>query len=208
MKTDDIKRVFHAWKMIFQEHVEQLTALDSVGGDGDLGVVMRDGFRIADEFVTACDEQDIGRLMYMAGKKFNSVASSSMGTLISSGFMKIGKQLKGKKELQDVELGVLLQGMAEGVMTLGGAKEGEKTFLDALCPAQRAYAEHVEEGRTRALQYAVTAARKGAEKAKMMQARHGRLAFRQENSIGIVDPGSIAAVLYVEGIQQGLHDEG
>ena len=42
----------------------------------------------------------------------------------------------------------------------------------------------------------------------MMQARHGRLAFRQENSIGIVDPGSIAAVLYVEGIQQGLQDEG
>ena len=78
MKAEDIKRVFHAWKMIFQEHVEQLTALDSVGGDGDLGVVMRDGFRIADEFVTACDEQDIGRLVYMAGKKFNSVASSSM----------------------------------------------------------------------------------------------------------------------------------
>ena len=48
MKAEDIKRVFHAWKMIFQEHVEQLTALDSVGGDGDLGVVMRDGFRIAD----------------------------------------------------------------------------------------------------------------------------------------------------------------
>ena len=122
--------------------------------------------------------------------------------------MKIGKQLKGKEELQDVELGVLLQGMAEGVMTLGGAKEGEKTFLDALCPAQRAYAEHVAKGKTKALQYAVTAAREGAEKAKMMQARHGRLAFRQENSIGIVDPGSIAAVLYVEGIQQGLQDEG
>ena len=48
MKAEDIKRVFHAWKMIFQEHVEQLTALDSVGGDGDLGVVLRDGFRIAD----------------------------------------------------------------------------------------------------------------------------------------------------------------
>ena len=44
-------------------------------------------------------------------------------------------------------------------MTLGGAKEGEKTFLDALCPAQRAYAEHVAKGKTKALQYAVTAAK-------------------------------------------------
>lgn len=96
MKTEGIKRVFHAWNLIFQEHVEQLTALDSAGGDGDLGVVMRDGFRIADEFVTDSDEHDIGKMIYMAGKKFNSIASSSMGTLISSGFMKIGKQLKGK----------------------------------------------------------------------------------------------------------------
>lgn len=40
MKTEGIKRVFHAWNLIFQEHVEQLTALDSAGGDGDLGVVM------------------------------------------------------------------------------------------------------------------------------------------------------------------------
>ena len=62
MKTEGIKRVFHAWNLIFQEHVEQLTALDSAGGDGDLGVVMRDGFRIADEFVTDSDEHDIGKL--------------------------------------------------------------------------------------------------------------------------------------------------
>lgn len=61
--------------------------------------------------------------------------------------MKIGKQLKGKEELKDAEFAVLFQAMIEGVMTLGGAKEGEKTFLDALCPAQRAYAEHVDEGR-------------------------------------------------------------
>ena len=45
MKTEDIKRVFHAWNLIFQEHVEQLTALDSAGGDGDLGVVMRSQLR-------------------------------------------------------------------------------------------------------------------------------------------------------------------
>ena len=69
------------------------------------------------------------------------------------------------------------------------------------------YAAHVEEGKARALQCAVTAAREGVEKAKMMQARHGRLAFRQENSIGMVDPGSVVAALYVEGMQQGLRDE-
>lgn len=72
MKTEGIKRVFHAWNLIFQEHVEQLTALDSAGGDGDLGVVMRDGFRIADEFVTDSDEHDIGKMIYMAGKNLTA----------------------------------------------------------------------------------------------------------------------------------------
>lgn len=202
MKAEDIRTLFHAWNLIFHEHVEQLTELDSVGGDGDLGVVMRDGFQIADEFVQTSEEVDIGKLIYMAGKKFNSVASSSMGTLISSGFMRIGKQLKGKQELHDQDINVLLQAMAEGVMSLGGAREGEKTFLDALCPAQRSYAAHLKEGRQPAIQAALSAAQKGVEKAKMMQARHGRLAFRQENSIGIMDPGSVAAVLYVEGLQR------
>ena len=49
-----------------------MTALDSAGGDGDLGVVMRDGFRIADEFVTDSDEHDIGKMIYMAGKNLTA----------------------------------------------------------------------------------------------------------------------------------------
>ena len=74
MKTEGIKRVFHAWNLIFQEHVEQLTALDSAGGDGDLGVVMRDGFRIADEFVTDSDEHDIGKMIYMEKKNLRMLS--------------------------------------------------------------------------------------------------------------------------------------
>ena len=40
MKTEGIKRVFHAWNLIFQEHVEQLTALDSAGGAMDFALRM------------------------------------------------------------------------------------------------------------------------------------------------------------------------
>ena len=204
MKIDGVKGIFHAWNLLFHEQVEYLTELDSVGGDGDLGVVMRDGFQIAEAFITASGETDIGKLIYMAGKKFNSVASSSMGTLISCGFMKIGKCLKGKQDLNDQDIGVFLEAMAEGVMSLGGAREGEKTFLDAIYPAYRAYAAHLDDGRMVAIEAAVDAAREGVKQARLLQARHGRLAFRAEHSIGIIDPGSVAALLYVEGIQRGL----
>ena len=89
-----IEKLFKQWNLIFQANIETLTELDSVGGDGDLGIVMGDGFKAADQFVHDSMETDLGKLFYQAGKCFNNAASSSMGTLLSSGFMNIGKKLK------------------------------------------------------------------------------------------------------------------
>ena len=46
-----IEKLFTQWDLIFQANIETLTELDSVGGDGDLGIVMGDGFKAADQFV-------------------------------------------------------------------------------------------------------------------------------------------------------------
>lgn len=207
MNTQFVKQLFAQWHEIFLDAVDSLTELDAVGGDGDLGVVMRDGFQMVDDFVKTSEETDIGKLFYQAGKKFNSIASSSMGTLLASGFMTIGKTLKGKRDLDDQDISVLFEGMAQGVAKLGGAKEGEKTFLDAIYPAQRAYAKTINQGIDKAVEAATQAAHEGVQSAKQMQAQHGRLAFRGEQSIGIVDPGSVAAYYYVQGIQRAVQHE-
>lgn len=207
MDKQFVNKLFDSWNMIFQENIDELTRLDSVGGDGDLGIVMGDGFKAVNEFVHNSEETDLGKLFYQAGKCFNNAASSSMGTLIASGFMNIGKKLKGKKELEQEDLLVLVQGMAEGVQTIGKAKEGEKTFLDAIYPASRAMEAKMKQTANVCLKAGVEAAKQGVEDAAQMEARHGRLAFRKEASIGITDPGSVAALLYVEGILKTVESE-
>lgn len=207
MDKQFVNKLFESWNIIFQANVDELTRLDSVGGDGDLGIVMSDGFKAVNEFVHNSEETDLGKLFYQAGKCFNNAASSSMGTLIASGFMNIGKKLKGKTEINQEELLILVQGMAEGVQTIGKANEGEKTFLDAIYPALRAMEAELKQSANVFLKAAVEAAEEGVKAAAQMEARHGRLAFRKEASIGITDPGSVAALLYIEGILKTAESE-
>lgn len=207
MDKQFVNKLFDSWNTIFQENVDELTRLDSVGGDGDLGIVMGDGFKAVKEFVYSSEETDLGKLFYQAGKCFNNAASSSMGTLIASGFMNIGKKLKGKTVLEQEDLLIIIQAMAEGVQTIGKAKEGEKTFLDAIYPASRAMEAKMKQTANVCLKAGVEAAKQGVEDAAQMEACHGRLAFRKEASIGITDPGSVAALLYVEGILKTVESE-
>lgn len=200
----DVREIYKNWSIIFTDNKDRLIELDSVAGDGDLGLVMYDGFTALYKDVLANPEEDLGKLFYRTGKLFNNVASSSMGTLISVGLMTVGKKLKGKKELEKEDLILILEGIAEGVQNIGKAQEGEKTFLDAIFPALRAAKENVDKSAKEMMQEAVKAAEKGVENAKNMVAKHGRIAFRQEASVGIVDPGTVAALLIVEGIEKTI----
>lgn len=61
-------------------------------------------------------------------------AASSMGTLLAFGFMGVGKTFKGKTEIHYQELGAVLEAFEEALKKLGGAKVGDKTFLDGFDP--------------------------------------------------------------------------
>lgn len=204
MDKSIVIKMFENWNEIFSEEQGYLTELDSVGGDGDLGIVMADGFKELDVFVKNLQEDNIGKIFYQAGKRFNQVASSSMGTLLSSGFIRIGKNLNGKISIDENDIISIVQNMADGVKDLGGAEEGEKTFLDAIYPAVRAMKNNEDKNINVILEDGVKAAKEGVEKAKYMIAKQGRLAFRGEGSVGITDPGSVVALYFVEGIKKSI----
>ena len=194
-----VSKLFDKWSELFHKNTDYLTELDSVAGDADLGIVMNDGFIKTAKFVNESEEKDVGRLFFQAGKYFNQVASSSMGTLLSSGFMNVGKALKGKEVVENPDIETIIEKIAEGVQNIGKAKEGEKTFLDAMLPAVRAMknSADVKDG----IEKAYEAAKEGVEKAKDMVAKHGRIAFRGEDSKGIVDRGTVVAMILIEGIR-------
>ncbi len=191
---------------IMNEKKEYLIQLDSVVGDGDLGLTMSDGFRAAYQAVKDGQHTDAGKLLYDAGKAMSTAVPSTMGTLMASGLMQAGKALKGKTEIKEQDFIVLFQAYFEGVANRGKAKVGDKTFLDGFYPAVEAMKKTLEEGNNlvKAAELATEAAEKGFENTTSMIAVHGRAATRGEASRSLWDPGAAVALLIMQAFEQSL----
>lgn len=192
---------------IMNENKNYLIDLDSIVGDGDLGLTMGDGFKAAYEAVKDGGETDAGKLLYAAGKAMSTAVPSTMGTLMASGLMQAGKVLKGKTELEDTDIVSVFQGYLDGVMNRGKAKIGDKTFLDGLAPAVDALRSAVTENGESlpdAAKKAAAAAEKGFENTTTMVAVHGRAATRGEASRSLRDPGAAVAMLLMKAFERSL----
>lgn len=191
-------------KDVMAEKKDYLIDLDSIVGDGDLGLTMSDGFAAAYEAVHGSGETDAGKLLYSAGKAMSVAVPSTMGTLMASGLMQAGKRLKGKTELALAEYIELFDGYVEGVMNLGKAKPGDKTFLDGMVPAVEALKAAKDAGKDvkAAAEEAKAAAEKGFENTTTMVAVHGRAATRGEASRSLKDPGAAVAMLIMGAFAQ------
>jgi len=84
-----------------------------------------------------------------------------------------------------------------GVQQLGAAREGDKTMVDALVPATRAFAKAIAEGASQddALQSLAEAAEAGAVATISMQALKGRASYLGPRSVGHEDPGAVSTAL-------------
>ena len=197
LDTQSLRPLFTEWARIMEANKSVLTELDSVVGDGDLGLTMNDGFAAAARYAQKSDERDLGRFFYMAGKAMASAVPSTMGTLMASGLMQAGKALKGRQTLELTEAGVLFQAWYDGVQQRGKAQPGEKTFLDGMAPALVALLAG-EEPLT-AARSALLQAQQGVQQTTTMVAKHGRAAIHGERSRTFVDPGAMVAQLLIQG---------
>ena len=95
----------------------------------------------------------------------------------------------------------------------GKAHEGEKTMLDAQCPALKALKEALAAGKDlkTAMGEAVAAAKDGVAYTKTIIATKGRASYLGERSIGHEDPGAVSSLMMLEEILQAKgeqnHDE-
>ncbi len=194
------KMVFAAWEAVMKKNADYLIQLDGVAGDSDLGLTMSDGFTAANKAAAAYDGTDIGMLVYHCGKAIMSNAPSSLGTLLGSAFLEAGKCLKGKQSVGANDIYIFFEAIEKSIMIRGHSNVGEKTFLDGLDPAVQVLKDEKtwEQGVQQGLQKAAAAARRGSDDTMNLIARHGRMAIRGEQSIGMLDPGSVVAALLVE----------
>lgn len=197
MNVKYIKTLLSLISSVMSENREKLIEMDSVVGDGDLGLTMSDGFKAAYGAVENSDETDIGKMLYFAGKAMSTAVPSTMGTLMASGLMNAGKVLKGRENLDNKGLYELFKAYEDGVANRGKAKVGEKTFLDGLHPAVEALSDS-DKPLYDLAKDAYNASKEGYENTSSMLAVHGRAATRGEASRTLKDPGAYVATLIME----------
>ena len=206
--VEGLKIIFSHLKRIMDENREKLTELDSVMGDGDLGITMQKGFTAAHAEVQGFTGKEAGQLLLKTGMKIAQAAPSTMGTLLGRGFMKGGKAILNTESLSLSDLSLFFRAFTDGIMEAGKTKPGNKTIVDALDPASKALEEASEEGKNLAdgIQMAYRAAQEGVEHTKGMKAQHGRAAYYQEKSIGVTDAGATVGALILEGFYLGVRE--
>ena len=179
---------------------DYLTELDNEIADGDHGVNMAKGFNAVVAKISAMEGKDIGSLLKTTGMTLVSTVGGSAGPLYGTAFMKAGAALKDKMEIDGNDLVAALEAAIGGIKMRGKATVGEKTMLDAICPAYDAIKEAVGagDGIKAALAKGVKAAKAGVEYTKTIKATKGRASYIGERSIGHQDPGATSSLYMME----------
>ena len=182
-----------------------LIELDSVIGDGDLGITMDKGFTAAAETAKGLSAEDPGSVFMKAGMAISREAPSTTGTLMATGLMRGGKAVAGRQELSASDMKVFFAAFLQGVMDRGKAKPGEKTLVDVLVPAVEAMESFAADDVALIWKQAEEGAARGIEAAKGLEAQHGKAAVFREKTIGLEDPGGRAVYLLIKSFAEAFN---
>ena len=180
---------------------QQLTDLDSVTGDGDLGTSMKRGA----EAVLALPAQafaDVSSGLSAMGDAMRKAIGGSSGPFYATGLMRAARHLAGSDAPTAKELAEAFVAAVEAVSELGGAKPGDRTMVDALHPAAATFRDRLAEGQSVEVAWgeAVAAGEAGAEATKDMTPRLGRASYLGERAKGHADGGAVAVMVWMRRI--------
>jgi dihydroxyacetone kinase-like protein len=199
--------VFRAWITSAAEVIEanrdHLTQLDAAIGDADHGINLARGFTAVLAALDAKPTPTPGAVLTLTGATLISKVGGASGPLYGMAFRRAGQALGNAEEVELPALVQALEAALAGVQQLGAAREGDKTMVDALAPASRAFAKAVAEGAAQAdaLAAAAAAAAEGAAATVSMQARKGRASYLGPRSVGHEDPGAASTVLILTALR-------
>ncbi len=187
---------------------EPLCKLDAATGDGDHGLTMTIGARAVRRQLDRTAGDDPAVLVKAVASAMGSVGGA-IGPLYGRGLAAAADVIAASGEAPDDAARIALvrraaAAAAASVVSLGGAKPGDKTVLDALLPFVAALAaaedRSTSESLAEAVRGAAAAARSGAEATVSMEARVGRSSRFGERSIGTPDPGATSFAIIAEAL--------
>jgi len=206
MNTTDLAIWFSAACRQWQDCYEELTHLDSVAGDGDLGITVRAG---AAEVMTAMNEidsvQSIGHLLRSCGAAFARGNPSSFAALTGAGLLAGAKVAGEAVSLDSDQAASCLEAAASKISERGNAQLGDRTVLDALVPSIEAL-RSAPAGIQVALTTMVEAASTGVKATADMPPAKGRAAWVGERGRGYPDGGATAYLRLLEALLASQSD--
>jgi len=177
-----------------------LTDLDSKVGDGDLGtnlaIAAADILRLLPLWSTTHPTT----LLRQLALQLDESLGGTSGPLYSIFFLNLANALQksSSPSITSQDWATAAKSGATGITSLGGAKKGDRTMMDALLPAIDALGSGGD------ITAASTAASAGSTGTSEMLPKKGRSSYLQERALGVVDPGSAAVALIFAEIAKTL----
>ncbi len=181
-----------------------LSDIDGLIGDGDHGVNMAKGFSLAAERLRG-EARPLSTSLATVGDVLMTEIGGSMGPLYGVMFSGFADALDGVEDIDAPAFERMLRmGLAE-VQSIGNAKVGDKTLIDAYAPALQAFSAATAKGESfaAALKALVVAAEKGRDGTIDLVAKIGRASRLGERSRGVLDPGAASCAIILRTLAEG-----
>nr|XP_061816572.1 triokinase/FMN cyclase-like isoform X1 [Nerophis lumbriciformis] len=192
------------------EKQEELNALDRASGDGDCGNTHAQAARairvwLQSHIVPGCPKQLLSALAKLVQEKMGG----SSGALYSLFLTAAAGHMTERQSSAATWAGAMHAGML-AMRRYGGADPGDRTMLDALCPA-------VDElmklntappgAEMTVLQAAIRRAAAGAESTRSLVAKAGRASYIASERLTLPDPGAKAIVAILSAVFEALNEQ-
>jgi triose/dihydroxyacetone kinase / FAD-AMP lyase (cyclizing) len=183
----------------------ELTEMDRVTGDGDLGVSMARGAKAVQDAVAFYPLDNIAATLKALGHTLRRELGGSSGPLYGVLFLRCGSVLEASLGTGLAQWGEALDQGCRAISELGGAKPGDRTMLDALDPFVRTLRQGAGVKATGdAVFAAVEAAERGAEATAEMPPKLGRSSYLGGRVLGYPDPGAKAISMWLRAACEAL----
>jgi len=186
-----------------QGEEERLTDLDSVVGDGDIGISLARGARAVEEVAPRLDMDRPAAALRAVSATLRRSLGGTSGPLYAVFVLRIATSLAQARDPGDPSAwAAAFRAGCDGIQSLGGGKAGDRTMLDALLPAAdaiEAAAKRGDDGDA-LLRAAIAAAEQGVAATAQMRPRLGRSAYVGDRALGNPDPGAYAVALWLKAI--------
>ncbi len=195
-KNADGKAIVLSLVKAIQDNKDYLSEVDGLIGDGDHGVNMNKGFTICGEKLKET-EADFSTALKILGRILMVEIGGSMGPLYGTFFSEMSKVTANKEKVDQALFADMLDAAYAGIKKIGNAQVGDKTLVDTIDPAVKAYKDACESGKDfkSSLEDMKTAAITGRDSTVGLIARIGRASRLGERSKGVLDAGATSCCL-------------